>query len=189
MFYDINFDLIEHKKQDEKIKKFIESLKKLELIDDKQLPKNFNLNNINSGHILTLLTKNRYYQENAGFLVIYDKDILLSCAGFHPFILDGKKGTIIFSRFFINKKYRGNRISIVDNYFAPFYEERKKKFGNFLWMTMNEDRKLLYNTFEKQSNNFAASVGMKWPLYLKKFVPIGLYEIFHTPQYVVEQKI
>lgn len=114
---------------------------------------------------------------------------MLSCAGFHPFVLDGKKGTIIFSRFFINKKYRGNRISIVDEYFAPFYEERKKNFGNFLWMTMNEDRHTLYKAFEKQSSNTAVSIANKWPLYLKNFYSLGQYEIFYTPQYVVECEI
>lgn len=170
-------------------KRFLDCLQKIQQDDPDCLPKNYNLRDIDtSGHILTLLNDRdgRYYQKNAGFIVIYCDKQLIACAGYHPFSLDKKTGSMVLSRFFINPRFRAGKINVTDDYWMPALIENRPKLGNFLWMSFNEDRDSLYKAFVRQQNGQSVAFAEKWPAFYKNFYPIGKRSIYSTAQSVVE---
>ena len=180
--------VINNESQKQYINQFINELKILHQNNTHALPKNYNLNNINKGHVIELLcNEKRFFCHNAGFIVLYNGDELVSAAGYHPYNINGKDGHIVLSRFFINKPYRGKNNFIVDDYLFPHI--LKQNVGPFLWMTMNEDRENLYNSFIRCYNKKSSFLGSPYPKSFRGFVPIGIHNIFYTKQFVVEKYI
>ena len=128
----------------------------------------------------------RYYQNNAGFIVIYNNEDLVACGGYHPFFMDGKKGSIVLSRFYINQLFRKSNINITDDYWVPEMLKNNVDLGNWLWMSFNSDRKLLYESFVKQKKNRKLILGNIWPSFFTKFYGIGIKNVYSTNQYIVE---
>lgn len=179
---------IEHQTE---IDQFINFLEKIQDENVTALPKNFNLSEKpNSAHILNILrNKNgRFYQKNAGFICIYNKDMLIACGGYHPHSFEDKHGLLVLSRFFINKSFRAGKINIIDDHWYP---EFKNKMNNidYLWMSFNDDRAALYKAFERQSRQKSTMLGDNWPNFFTNFHPIGIKTINFTQQYVVEYKV
>jgi len=185
----MKIEFINSYNEKEKIKKFIDSFQE---IDSAFLPKNFSTDKSNKGNIVNILNdeNGRFYQKNAGFVIVYTElNKFVACGGYFPFILDKKIGSILLSRFFIRKEWRANKINITDDYFVSTILEKKPILGNWLWMTFNKDREILYNAFLRQDQKKSPILNSSiWPSFFTKFYCIGQREIFNTTQYVVESK-
>ena len=144
----------------------------------------------NESLLYHIYTKKTYQEPNGGLFLVFDNNQIISVSGTERCKFDDRV-CYIAKRLSLLPKYRGK--GIYSKYILPKQVEwarnRNYKMGLLTW---NEDRETLYKTFIRISKG--KSIMMydfdRQKIYNNKLVIYdGLYNINHTPQFVIGYKI
>lgn len=129
------------------------------------------------GNLFYILGHGRY--DIGNYFVMEEDGKYAGSAGWNEF----EDVVLLFTRAYIPVEYR--RQYFLATHLMPLMLH-ETRFYDKVWITCNEYNKSIYHGLERLQAGQPAGLFDQWPEIYKKFVPIGIKQIYNTNQYVAE---
>jgi|688.fasta_scaffold12717_5 hypothetical protein len=147
-------------------------------IDDIKILKNYHPEHRNySGNLFNLLVQGRYSKGKGAYYVLEENKEFITSGGWNQYDFDSEV-SLIFTRFYVAPKFRSKFI-FTKILFDKIIEQTINY--KYVYITVNESNKKFYDLVSK------LYIGEKvnLPKVFACFKPIGIKNIYYTPQYVL----
>jgi hypothetical protein len=135
-------------------------------------------NHLSNTNLFYLLNSGRYH--SGDFYMLFEEGNFVGCSGWFE-----HEGSIIaMSRAYLALKYRSQ--SVLAQSLLPLIISLNKDRRLPIIMTFNENRRQVYECFERIQAGKSFLLGQEWPEVFKLFKPKGKKKLFGYDQYIVE---
>lgn len=154
------------------------------LIDDIKISKNYNPKYFDvPGNLFFILKTGRFGVGKGKYYVLLDNNNkFIASAGWNQYELDNEIA-LVLTRAYIKKEYRAKYY--LGNIILPLIISETNSYKK-TWMTVNDHNINVYNWVDRNSKGKRPVLFNNWPAIYKKFIPIGIKNIYYTDQYVME---
>jgi hypothetical protein len=153
-------------------------IKSLIEANDSNISKNYHPEHRNySGNLFNLLSQGRYSKGKGAYYVLEENEEFITSGGWNQYDFDSEV-SLIFTRFYVAPKFRSKFI-FTKILFDKIIEQTINY--KYVYITVNESNKKFYDLVSK------LYIGEKvnLPKVFACFKPIGIKNIYYTPQYVL----
>lgn len=140
---------------------------------------NYSYKHCKSTSNLFYILEHGRYLDGKYFVITIDGKYVAS-AGWNKYNDDT---ALVLTRAYVIEKYRSS--FIMGTELLPKMLEECRHFEN-IWITCNEDNKVIYDWFCRKQDGKSTSISVQWPEIYSNFIPIGIKTIYYTEQYILE---
>lgn len=130
-----------------------------------------------------LADKNGRYKKGC-YYVLENSGEFICSAGWNEYEFDSSIA-LALTRAYVNPKFRAQYY--MGQYILPEIIKSTENYCH-LYITSNSYNSSIYRWFSRAAEGKSTTIHKQWPDVYKKFVPVGIKNIYFTEQFVVEYK-
>ncbi len=161
--------------------KYVVNLLTTGLASVTQSPENYSpLYSEYNANLFYILAAGRYAR--GAYYVLEDDNGYVASSGWNEYDSDT---ALVLTRSYVSHAHRGTYV--MGNLLLPGMIDECQHYKN-TWMTCHGDNKIIYDWISRLHQDKTSKIHDVWPPIYSRFEPIGIKNIYHTDQYVMQLK-